>query len=105
MLDSGCDNVMTTGGWYGTEDRRIVRLGAAAGKDDLSGGGADQSRHRLAGVFDSAARRLAFFMNAGSVTVYIRQRLLQRAENCGMQWGGGVVIEIDTHQIRSQRSR
>src|SRR5439155_14892146 len=69
-----------------------------AGEHDFPGGGADQSSHRLASVFDPPARGLAFFMNARSVTVYIRQRLMQRFENGGMHRCGGVVVEVDAHQ-------
>src|SRR5437867_4492537 len=98
MFDRGCDNVMTTGGRHGAKDRGIVRLGPTAGKDDVSRGRGDQSRHRLAGILDPAARHLAFFMNARSVTVYVGQRLMQRLENGGMDRRSGVVVEVDAHQ-------
>src|SRR5438093_2869278 len=99
MLNRRCDNVMTTGCRYGTESGGIVRLCTAAGEDDLPRGGADQARHRFAGAFDPAAGRLALFMNARRVTVYLGQRLVQRIENGGMDRCGGVVIEVDAHRI------
>src|SRR5262249_36923727 len=70
MLDGGCNNVITTGMCNRAEDGRVVRLRSTAGEDDFACPRADQPRHGLASLLESAARRLAFFMNAGSVTVY-----------------------------------
>ncbi len=42
VLDGGCHNVMNPAPTYRAEDRGVVRLGSAAGKDDVPRGRADQ---------------------------------------------------------------
>src|SRR5207248_8814583 len=77
----------------------VVRLGAAACKDDLARRSADQTGYGVAGVFNSASRRLAFFMNARSVTVYVCQRLAECLEHCRMDWRRSVVVKVDAHHL------
>ncbi len=62
-LDGRCDNVMKPSCGHGAKDGGVVRLSAAAGEDDFAGGRADQGRDRLAGLFQAAPSRLAFFVN------------------------------------------
>ena len=95
MLDGRCDNVVAVASRNRAEDSGIVRLGAAARKDDFPRGRADQQRHRLAGVLDTASRRLAFFMNGGCVSEDIAQRFPQGLQHRWMQRGGRVVVEIN----------
>jgi hypothetical protein len=73
----------------------VARLGAAAGKDDLVGRGADQCRHlgargfhRVVGAATQPVRR----RQIAELAAQIRQH---GVEHRGIDRRGGVVVEID----------
>src|ERR1700755_1352027 len=81
VLDGSCHDVMNSECGDRAENRGVVRLGAAAGKDELARGGTNESRHRLTRVLDHLPGGLAFFMNGRSVPEYIAQHRVERGEH------------------------
>ena len=97
VLDRRCDNVGTFRRGEDSVQSGVVRLRAAAREDDVAGGGPDQARHRLPRFLDQTPRRLALFMNAGSIAIDVPQRRAERVEHLRVQSRRGVVVEIDSH--------
>ena len=87
-------------------ERQVVRLGGAAGEDDLLGLGADERRHLGARLLDRRlglpAERMVARRGVPEVLPQVGQHRLQHAR---VERGGGVVIHVDgkAHSGRSGR--
>src|ERR1043166_94208 len=97
VLDGRCHDVMNSERGDRAENRCVVRLGAAAGKDDLARGGTNESSHRLARVLDHLPCGLALFMNGRSVPEDVAQHRIERGEHVRVNRRRRVVIQIDAH--------
>jgi Ca-activated chloride channel family protein len=91
----------------GAEDRRVVRLCAAAGEDHITRRSPDQRGDRLARVLQHAPRQLALPMNAGGVTKDLAKRIIEDLQHGWINPRRGVVIHVNPHaeSPRDRRTR
>jgi hypothetical protein len=95
MLDPSCDDMLAIPvRRQGAGDSGVVPLAAAARKDDLPRLRADQPRDLFPGMLDGPPGTGAEAVSTGRVAVKLRQVREHRFEDCGVQGGGGVVVEV-----------
>ena len=79
-------------------NRKVVRLGTAAGEHDLTRGGSDEPRDVLAGLFQCTAGALAASMDRGGIRCLVRfAEAGNSGAHFGPQWRAGVMVEINAH--------
>ena len=79
-------------------NREVVRLGAAAGEDNLARGGSDESRDLLAGLLQRTAGALAASMDRGGICCLVRfAEAGDSGAHLGPQWRAGVMVKINAH--------
>ena len=88
---------------HNPEDGVIVRFGAAAGKDDFLGAGADQGGHLFAGGFDGGASALARCVDGSGVGKFGGEIGKHGVEHFRLDGRGGVEIEVDAVHGASHR--
>ena len=96
VLDPGGDDVpLVRVGLNRRANGRAVAFGAAAGKNDFTGVGAQQIGNPLPGLLDLAAHLAAKGVHAGGVAVIVAEIGKHLFEHFGGHPGGGVVVDID----------
>src|SRR5947207_1222247 len=94
MLDGTGNDV--TGRIAGqAKEGEVVRLGGAAGEDDLIGLSAEQGGGSLAGVLQGLASAAADTMSAGGIAEGVGEIGAHRLPDGGQRRRGGVVVEIN----------
>ena len=78
-----------------TKDRKIVGLGAAAGKHDLGGAAAQQCSNGFARALDGGPRLLSMMVDGGRVAKVLAKVRPHGLKNLGEHRSRCVVIEID----------
>ena len=96
VFDSrGNDVLRGSRGGDDAEDRVVVGLGAAAGKDNFLRAGVEERGHLIARGFDRGPGALAEGVDRGGVAKIGGEIGKHGLEDGGLDRGGGVVIEID----------
>ena len=97
MLRGAGDHVLSARGVRPREadDREVVRLGAAAGEDDLVRLRAEQPRQPVARIIDRRPRLAPRRMDARGIAKVPLEKRPHRRERLGRERSGGVVVEID----------
>jgi hypothetical protein len=96
VFDLGGDDAPAAGfcGRGRPTDGYVAGLGSAGGEDDLVGFRADEPRDLSAGLVDRLTGSLAERVVAGGVAVLLRQVRQHGVEHLGVDWSGGVVVEV-----------
>src|SRR5437868_5026565 len=77
---------------------QVVGLCAAGGEDDFVGARIDQGSDLAPGFIDCGARLLPELMNARCVAELVTQKRQHRVEYPSVDWGGGAVIQVNSHK-------
>ena len=78
-------------------NREVVRLGAAAGEDDLARGRSDEPRDLRASLLQCTAGALAASMDRGGICLVHLDEAGDGGAHLGPQWRAGVMVEINAH--------
>jgi len=103
VLDGGGDEVLAGG--YGAEEREVVALGAAGGKDDLRRVGVQQAGDGVAGAVDGGARALALLMDGAGIAKLFEKVGAHGVKHFRQQRRGGVRIHVDAIGNRAWNRR
>ena len=102
MFDRGGNDVprrpprLVQSGTHGSEQRQVIRLGAAAQKHNLPRLAADQRRGLPPGHLQPLLGGLSEMMDAGSVTIHLTETLRRGLQHFRRHRGCRVVIEVET---------
>ena len=93
VFNARCDDVVARANQSG--NRKVVRLGTAAGENDFGSAAAKQCGHRLASVLNGGPCVLAVMVDRRGVAELLPEIGPHRLEYLGQNGRGGVIVEIN----------
>src|SRR5918999_4268104 len=97
VLDLRGDDVpsLKTARQHTAQDCEVVRLGAAARKDDLVGAGTEETRHPLTRLFDGIAGPQTVGVQTRRIPEGLGQERIHRLPDGWVQWRGRIMVKVD----------